>query len=134
MKPITIGELARKFGIKSGTIRYYERIGLLHKPDINISGYRQYSEDYVKIVKFIIHAKKLGFSLKEISELLSIRVDEKNSCARIKKIIGFKIDDVDRKLKYLKELRTALLKLRELCDKNLGGNHCPIVDILDEYE
>lgn len=77
---MTAGQLAKKANVKKETLRYYERRGLLNKPPRTDSGYRQYSQDAVSRIMFIKRAQKLGFSLKEISELLSLRVDKHTTC------------------------------------------------------
>ena len=75
METLTIGEVARRAGVGVETIRFYDREGLIAEPRRRPSGYRQYSAEAVRRVRFIRHAKELGFTLKEISELLSLRVD-----------------------------------------------------------
>jgi MerR family mercuric resistance operon transcriptional regulator len=72
----------RKWGVE--TVRFYERQGLLDQPPRRASGYRQYPRDVVRRIQFIKRAKELGFSLKEIGELLSLRVDPQLSCSEVK--------------------------------------------------
>ncbi len=74
MEILSIGQVARRAGVGVETVRFYEREGLLEEPPRRASGYRQYSEQVVKRLHFIKRAKQLGFSLKEISELLLLRV------------------------------------------------------------
>ena len=69
MKNVTIGQLAREAGVKVSTIRFYECSNLLTQPGRNLSGYRQYTMDSLKLLKLIIRSKELGFTLEEISEL-----------------------------------------------------------------
>ncbi len=71
-KPLTINVTAKKAGIGVETIRYYQRIGLINKPEKPLSGYRVYSEETVSRLRFIQRAKELGFSLAEISNLLAL--------------------------------------------------------------
>ncbi len=75
MEILSIGQVARRAGVGVETVRFYEREGLLEEPPRRTSGYRQYSEQVVKRIHFIKRAQKLGFSLKEITELLMLRVD-----------------------------------------------------------
>src|SRR5215470_1541483 len=75
METLSIGQVARRAGVGVETVRFYEREGLLEEPPRRASGYRQYSEEVVSRLHFIKRAKLLGFSLKEISELLLLRVD-----------------------------------------------------------
>ena len=84
MKSLTIGQLARNGGVGVETVRFYERKGLLAEPDRRPSGYRQYDEDVVDRLRFIRRAKELGFTLNEIKELLSLRIDPTTTCADVK--------------------------------------------------
>jgi DNA-binding transcriptional MerR regulator len=85
MKYLTIGQLAKQAEVNIDTIRYYERRGLLSPQSRRESGYRQYLNDAVVRIRFIKHAKELGFSLDEIAELLSLRIDRAARCGDIKK-------------------------------------------------
>src|SRR2546428_13493442 len=91
MGTLSIGQVARRAGVGIETVRFYEREGLLEVPPRRASGYRQYSGQVVKRIHFIKRAQKLGFSLKEITELLRLRVDGQTSCEEVKKRTGAKI-------------------------------------------
>src|SRR5438445_10622353 len=93
MGPLTIGQLARRAGVGIETVRFYERQGLLEEPARKESGYRQYQEDVVARLRFIKRAKELGFSLREIMELLSLRVDPTTRCAEVRSKAAAKISD-----------------------------------------
>ncbi len=84
MKSMTIGQVAKQTGVGIETIRFYERRGLIDEPPRRDSGYRQYSEDVIARLEFIKRAKELGFSLKEINELFSLRVDHDTSCGDVR--------------------------------------------------
>src|SRR5207237_9845446 len=84
MEILSIGQVARRAGVGVETVRFYERQGLLEEPPRRASGYRQYSEEVVSRLRFIKRAQQLGFSLKEISELLLLRVDAQASCEEVK--------------------------------------------------
>src|SRR5205085_4323513 len=84
MEIFSIGQVARRACVGVETVRFYEREGLLEEPARRASGYRQYSEEAVKQICFIKRAQQLGFSLKEIRELLTLRVDRQNSCEQVK--------------------------------------------------
>ena len=86
---LTIGRLANASGVGVETIRFYEREGLLPEPPRKRSGYRQYPADAVARVLFIRRAKELGFTLKEITELLKLRVDPDTSCADVRALAGY---------------------------------------------
>src|ERR1700737_1174737 len=98
MDMLSIGQVGRIAGIGIETIRFYEREGLLEEPPRRASGYRQYPEQGVKRIHFIKRAQQLGFSLKEITELLMLRVDEQTSCEEVKQHTEAKIAEVERKV------------------------------------
>jgi len=77
MEKMTTSQLARESNVNLETIRYYERRGLIPKPPRNASGYRQYSQEDIARTKFIKRAQALGFSLREILEIFSLRIDGK---------------------------------------------------------
>ena len=80
MDNLTIGDVAKQADVHSETLRYYERRGLVARPPRSVSNYRLYPEDTVRRVRFIKHAQAVGFSLKEIKELLSLRAAPKTQC------------------------------------------------------
>jgi MerR family transcriptional regulator, copper efflux regulator len=112
---MTIGQVARLASVGVETIRFYEREGLLPKPQRRPSGYRVFSPDVVARIQFIKKAKQLGFSLKEIRDLLSLRVDSRATKADVKKFVDAKIEEVDERLRDLKRMRGALVHLSNAC-------------------
>lgn len=130
VKNMTIGQLAEVIGLNTQTIRYYERIGLINKPYVNESGYRIYSEKAVGILRFIKHAKNIGFSLKQISELFSLSDNKNNTCLNVKKLAEEKVHEIDRKIDSLNLMRKELLSLILLCEEKTDNQECPILDIL----
>lgn len=131
MKDITIGRLAKLARVNIETIRYYERKGLIPTPPRRESGYRQFSEDTVTRIRFIKHAQTVGFTLKEISELLSLRVNPDTTCGAIKRRTEMKIIEVENKLKALKTMKKALIKLKGACKGRGPSSQCPILEALD---
>src|SRR5947209_4073737 len=102
MKPLTIGHVARRAGVGIETVRFYERQGLLNRPARSpSSGYRLYEEEVVARLQFILRAKELGFTLKEIKELLSLRVDPATSCDDVKARAEVKIADIEERIATL---------------------------------
>jgi len=133
MVNLTIGKVAKRAKVKIETIRYYERYKLLPEPIRSQSGYRQYSEDVVKRLRFIKNAKELGFSLKEISELFSLRVKRNATCANVKKRTDIKIMEVNERIEALKKIKGALVKLSKSCKgDNRPTSECPILDEIDK--
>jgi MerR family mercuric resistance operon transcriptional regulator len=134
MKTLTIGQVSRHAGVGIETVRFYERQGLLEEPARRESGYRQYGEDVVARLRFIRRAKELGFSLKEIKELLALRVDPTTTCAEVRSKATAKIADVEQKIEALQRIKKALVKLTAVCRGRGPTSECPILDALDKEE
>ena len=132
MESLTIGQLAQRAGVGVETIRFYERKGLLSEPPRRESGYRDYPLETVARVTFIRRAKQLGFTLKEINELLELRVRPKRSCCQVKESAEGKIADIDGKIVSLRRMRRALKNLVESCERNTPTKECPILASLDD--
>jgi MerR family mercuric resistance operon transcriptional regulator len=130
METFTIGQIARETGVGLETIRFYERKGLIENPPRRPSGYRAYPLETIDRVRFIRTAKDLGFSLKEIGELLSLRVDPVRSCGDIKAIAESKISDVEERIRTLQRMRRTLRKLAAACDAREPTSECPILESL----
>jgi|TARA_B100000809_G_C15110512_1_gene520418 Hg(II)-responsive transcriptional regulator len=132
MAGLTIGKVAQQAGIGIETVRFYERSGLIRDPDRTPAGYRQYGEDAVLRLRFIKRAKEVGFSLKEIKELLSLQVNPRRSCARVQDVTDKKIREVDAKIEDLQRMRRSLAGLLRDCRNNTRTSRCPILDSLAE--
>jgi MerR family mercuric resistance operon transcriptional regulator len=131
MNSFTIGQLAKQAGVKIETIRYYERLKLIPQPPRLVSGYRQYSPDYIDRIQFIKRAKLLGFSLKEVTELLALQVESDTVCQDVQKRAEIKIADIDAKIQMLQRMKTVLTDLVKACKENELTNECPILKALD---
>jgi MerR family transcriptional regulator, copper efflux regulator len=134
MDMLSIGQVARRAGVGVETVRFYEREGELSEPPRRSSGYRQYPEQVVSRLHFIKRAQKLGFSLKEISELLLLRVDAQTSCEEVKQRTEAKIAEVEHKLVELQRMRQALLQVHSLCTGQGPTGRCPMLEALDQQE
>lgn len=126
------GEVAAKAGVNVQTLRYYERRGLLKEPGRRPSGYREYEPDAVRLVRFIKRAQELGFTLKEIEELLRFREDQRASCADVRAAAEAKIGDIDRKVENLRAMKRALVVLVNSCSSSGSTRECPILEALDD--
>lgn len=106
VKNYNIGNFANELNINKETIRYYEKIGLLHEPKRDTNGYRKYTKEDLERLRFILFAKDYDFSLKEIKSLLSKLFDEIAGCdiLQIKRIIENKINEIDGKLVELSQM------------------------------
>jgi MerR family copper efflux transcriptional regulator len=131
MERLTIGELAKRGGVNLETVRYYERKGLLPKPPRSASGYRSFPPDAVRRLRFIRQAQELGFSLKEIEELLALRAAPGSTLADVRERAAAKIEDIDGKIKRLRAMREALVRLTAACCGRGPVVECPILESLD---
>lgn len=129
---LTIGELAKQGKVNLETIRYYEQQGLIPKPPRLSSGYRSFSPDAVSRVRFIKQAQELGFSLKEIKELLALQVNPHSTGADVKQRAESKLADIEAKMKILSRMKKALKQLMTSCDGNGSISDCPILKSLSK--
>lgn len=129
---LTIGNVAKSTGVTVETLRFYESQGLIAAPPRSDSGYRQYPPETVKRVQFIQHAKEVGFTLKDIGELLALRREPGTSCADVKLRATSKIEEVDKKIKDLQRIRLALGRMVLKCSGRGPAGACPILEELDE--
>ncbi len=132
MKKYTIGQLAQLADINIQTIRFYERKGILPKPDRKPSGYRLFTDDDVKRLNFILLSKNHGFSLQEIKELLDLRIDSKSSCDEVRLLAEKKVKVMDEKIHELQSMKGALEKLVDSCHKIEYSSDCPILEAFEE--
>jgi len=131
MAGLRVGQLAQRAGVNVQTIHYYERRGLLPRPPRTDSNYRAYPEEAVLRVRFIKRAQELGFTLKEIKELLSLRAAPRTRCTDVRKRAQAKVQDIDSKLRTLRAMRKALTKLIGECSGSGPVSECPILEALD---
>jgi MerR family copper efflux transcriptional regulator len=135
MEHLTRGRVAREGGVNIETIRYYERRGLLPKASRLASGYRAFQPEAVRRIRFIKHAQALGFSLKEIKELLALRATPRACRADVRARAAEKIGEIEEKLRALRAMKRALEKLVTECTAGAGSaTDCPILEALDTEE
>lgn len=134
MDQLIIGELARRGGVHIETVRYYERLGLLPEPPRSQSGYRIFSPDDVRRVRFIKRAQELGFSLKEIKELLALRIEPHTTRADVRKRAEAKIANIDEKIRTLRAMRESLARLTAACSGRGSVCGCPILESFDQED
>lgn len=131
-KNLPIGELSRQSGVKVTTIRFYESIGLLKEPPRTAAGRRVYGENYLRRLKFIHHARDLGFDMDEIRELLALTDTPEKSCARVDAIARQHLHEVEDKIARLELLRTELSRMVNACRRGRVAD-CRIVDTLADH-
>ncbi len=130
--PLTIGKVADLAGVGVETIRFYEREKLIEDPPRSAAGYRHYPAETVERVLFIRRAKGLGFTLKEIQELLCLRLDPGKDCRSIKRRAQVKISNIESKIGELEKMKKALVVLTASCREDLATSECPILDFLGD--
>jgi MerR family transcriptional regulator, copper efflux regulator len=130
MDSIGIGKLAARAGVSIDTVRYYERSGLLAPQTRLASGYRRYSELQVSRLRFIRRAQELGFSLKDIRELLGL--SKQRDVARVKRAAEKKLAEVEERLAALNRVRNGLARLVATCPGHGRAADCPILKALGE--
>ena len=128
METIGIGKLAKRVGVSIDTVRYYEKSGLL-VPEARLpSGYRRYGDSQVARLRFIRRAQELGFSLKDISELLAL--SGMRDVARVKRSAQRKLDEVEKRIAALQRVQGALSALIAQCPGHGRAAACPILKAL----
>lgn len=125
-----IGELAALAGVPAGTIRYYERRGIVAPPARTASGYRDYGVETADRLRFIKRAQELGFTLEEIDELLALRVQDPDACSAVEAKTREKIAHVARKISELQRLESALTRLADACTTRTATHECPVLEML----
>jgi Hg(II)-responsive transcriptional regulator len=128
-----ISEAAEQAGVNIQTLRYYERRGLLPKPPRRTSGYREFPDDAVQIVRFIKRAQELGFSLDEVEELLRLRRHSGRNRTRIRSLAERRIADIQKKIAELTRMRGALQTLVHTCHAGTTLE-CPIIEALSQVQ
>ena len=125
-----IGEAAEQAGVNVQTLRYYERRGLLRRAPRRTSGYREFTDETVRVVRFVKRAQDLGFTLDEIEELLRLRHDKRRDRGRVRAVAGQRVRDIERRIAELQAMRTALSHLLHCCEEG-STLECPIIEALD---
>jgi DNA-binding transcriptional MerR regulator len=114
---VTIGGLADELGVSVDTVRYYERRGLLPEPRRTDAGYRSYGDDDRWRLSFILRAKELGFTLREIAGLVEQVVDRSgDAAAAVRAAAAAKLDAVDAQRRALDSVTARLTSLVRICD------------------
>jgi len=134
METMTIGQVAKQAGVGIETVRFYEREALIAKPARSPSGYRQYAPEVVRRIRFIRHAKELGFTLREIKELLGLRVAPDGQRDQVRVLAKAKIEDIEQRIHKLQEIKRTLSTLVCDCEQGQASDPCPILAAMDREE
>ena len=125
----SIGHLSARTGVHIETIHYYEKIGLLPAPPRTHGGHRLYTTEHRARLVFLRRSRELGFSIAEIRTLLALMDGGTYTCGDVKAITIGHLHTIRAKLRDLRQLETALVRLTALCDGG-GTQACPILDTL----
>jgi Hg(II)-responsive transcriptional regulator len=129
---LTTSQAARQAGVNPQTLRYYLKRGLLAPPPRSSSGYRRYSPEVVRRIRFIRRSQQLGFTLQEIKQLIDLRVRPGAACDDVRRRAVEKLADVEQKLRSLQKIRSALRGLVDSCRGGSDLAHCPILESLED--
>lgn len=131
MKNLTIGQLAHEAGINPESVRFYEAQNLVPEPPRSMSGYRMYPHGAVLRIRFIKRAQELGFSLKEIKELLSLAEDRTTDCGDVRALAKAKVTEISQKIQTLEAMKRALTVLAEACPGTGPAAKCSILESIN---
>ena len=130
---MTIGRLAKAAGVGVETIRFYERKGLIKKPSRRDGGFRYYSVDEASRVRFVKRAQELGFTLREVKELLDLQSKRKVTGAQVREKAEEKVEEIRLKITDLKQMQASLIRLEEVCgDGEQAIRECKIFDCFEK--
>lgn len=127
---MNIGQVSKVSGVSAKMIRYYEQTGLIPAADRKSSGYRDYSDTDVHMLRFIRRARDLGFSVAEISELLGLWRDDTRQSAEVKRLAQGHIEELEKRIKGLQDMSHTLAMLVKSC-RGDHRPHCPILQSLE---
>ena len=131
---LQVGDIAREADVNIQTVRYYERRGLVMPHGRSSGGYRLYTIDAVRVVRFIKRAQALGFSLDEVAELLELRRDARGSARNVRARASARVADINARLQGLVSMRDTLSRLVAdcQCDAHASPEDCVILNALDD--
>jgi len=127
-----IGVAAKLTGVKVPTIRFYEEIGLLAAPPRTEGNRRTYGEDDVRRLRFIRHARELGFEIDAIRELLDMSAQPERSCEEADRIARHHLEEVDHRIAKLTALRGELTRMIAECGHGRVGS-CRVIEVLGDH-
>jgi len=127
---LSTGQLAEATDINKQTLRYYEREGLIPDPPRSENGYRHYPQDSIKRIFFIKQAQGLGFSLKEIKELMLLSTKKDEPCLHVHVDASSKIEIIKQKINELEKMKSALESMSLLCSTDKSVEDCHFLHTL----
>jgi Cu(I)-responsive transcriptional regulator len=132
MSNLSIGDVARRTGVKVPTIRFYEQIGLLPPPPRTDGNRRRYEEDDVRRLAFIRHARELGFEVDDIRELLTLTAQPNRSCHEADSIASRHLQEIEQRIVKLDALRSELQRMVDECGHGRVCD-CRVIQVLADH-
>lgn len=130
---VSIGEMAKTGNCKVQTVRYYEQIGLLPAPARSAGNQRIYTRAHRDRLRFIRHAREMGFPLERIREILALGDDPSHSCEEVDQIAREHLRDVESRIERLQSLRAELERMISECTANRVAE-CRVIEVLSNHE
>ncbi len=130
----SIGELSRRTNVKVPTIRYYEESGLLDAPERTEGNQRRYDAAGLERLRFIKHARDLGFSIEAIAALIELQGHPDRSCAEATDIASSQLSDVRAKIKRLRALEKELVRISKGCEGDGVSEDCYVLASLADHD
>lgn len=132
MKKLTIGVLAKQAGVSVETVRFYVQRGLLKKPKCKSTRFKEYAVDDASRIHFIKRTQELGFTLKEIKNILELNTDPQATCRDVKRKAEKKIEEIEEKLSDLRRMKRSLDQLVAACGESKQAlNQCRILNCFE---
>ncbi|WP_044612194.1 Cd(II)/Pb(II)-responsive transcriptional regulator [[Enterobacter] lignolyticus] len=128
---VKIGELSKRTGCPIGTIRYYEKEGLLPETDRNQGNFRVYTEEHIERLTFILHCRALEMTLNEVKVLLKYREDTNLNCDEVNILVDRHIHQIEVRVEMLSQLKQKLIALRKSCSGSRKTESCGVLKKLN---
>lgn len=133
MQEYAIGELAERSGVKVPTIRYYEGIGLIDPPGRTAGNQRRYGKPALQRLRFIAHAREMGFPMTSLKSMLRIAGHAEAPCADLDDLVRDRLVEVDDRIARLSALRGELAGMLDSCRHGRVAD-CRIVEVLSDHD
>ena len=129
----SIGDAARQTGVKVATIRYYESVGLVPPPARSDNNRRSYDEGAIGRLRFIRHARELGFSVEDIRQLLALSDEPQRPCEEVDAIARRHLADIQSRIRRLKALKAEITRMIAQCSRDRVAD-CRVIEVLADHE
>ena len=132
MKSMSIGELSERSGVKVTTIRYYEQVGLISKPERSAGGRRMYRDEDLKQITFIRHSRHLGFSPEAIRSMIQLQAVPDDDCGPVNETAQKQLALVRERISQLQALERELERIAQSCEGGKVGE-CRVMEALNDH-